>query len=472
MEKKKKEKETINMKYVYYIVAAVVVIGIIGLISLLVGKNNNKSINIQNKYALEENRMIPVSKNGKYGFIDKNGKEITKIEYDYVLDYNGKYAIVNKDRDNMVIDQNGKVKFKTRGDIRYDSTTDYYVIDGRLYNSNLRAISNKKDKVTSSGNGYFRYTNEDNTKGGVINRKGNVVYTQELENKEQLMVYTIETSDKNENVYCAITRDNKVFAIINCDTGKVVRNYSEDMIYAQGNNIFEIGDESKGTVENVFIKDDKVAISSKVPGKMKFLDEGYVLYKDDKTTENRYYDVKTGKIYKEEPFDVNINIKSDFEKNMNVTKIYGNNKYGLVQDKTVIIPCEYDNIYFLPYDLYTYLANQGKNYIIAKAKSKTYLYDIKSNKRVKEFDTTEKINTLVNSTFIYYNKDNKVYVYNLVTGKENSYDKATIDIYGNYIKLNKGNTTTYYNRNLDKIYNVTEAEKTEEPEAPEVEDEE
>ena len=473
MKKKKNDKEPNSISKYIIIIALILFVILVG-IALLVGKKSAKDINTQVQYALEDNRMVAVSKNGKYGFIDTKGNAITKINYDYILDYSGKYAIVNKGRQNIVIDQKGKEKFSTKGDIRYDETTDFYVIDGRLYNSNLNAISNKSDTVTSSGNGYFRYKSGDKKKGGVINRKGKIVYTQELEENEDLKIYIAETSEVNEHVYCAITRDNKTFAIINCDTGKVVIDYSEQPVYAQGNNIFEIADEEKGTGKAVYIKEDKVALSSKDPANMRFIEAGFIRYIDDKTNSTKFYDVKTGKIYNEEPVEVSLSYRSDFEKKTNITRIYGNNKYGLINDKKVLIDCIYDNIYFLPYDLHEYLSKQGKDYIIAKLDEKTYLVDIKTGKRVKSFDTKERINSLVNSTFIYYNEDNKVHVYNLLTEKENTYDDAVIEIYGNYIKINKENTVTYYDRDLNQFYSVTEVEDQEAntPEETEETDEE
>lgn len=470
--KKKKEKETISIisKYKNYCLFALLIIVVIIIIGLLVKTtSSNTEINTQIKYALEENRMVPVYKNGKYGFIDTNGNALTKVEYDYILDYNGEYAIVNKGRDNSVLDKKGKVKFTTKEDVRYDKTTDYYILAGRLYNNKLRPISNKTDKVTSSGNGYFSFKNEDNTKGGVINRKGKVVYTQELEEKESLKVYVIDTSDLNEYTYCAITRDNQIFSIINCDTGKVIKNYKDEAIYAQGNNIFQIENIETKEVESIFIRNDKIAISSKDPSSMYFLESGYVQFKDNKTNKIKYYNVQTGKTYNDEPFETTLAYRSDFEKNTNITRIFGNNKYGLINDQKVLLPCEYDSLYFFPYDLYKFLKENGKNYVLGRAGKKSYIIDLNTKKRVKEFKTSERINYLIDSTFIYYNEDNSIHVYNLLTEKENTYNNATIEIYGNFIKVNTENNTTYYNRELNKIYNTplaVQPETSNEPEIP------
>ena len=460
MEKKKKEKEKNEFKINNnYITIGLVVLVVIVLGILIFSHKDSKGLDKTKQLALSENRMVTVNKNGQYGFVNTKGKELTKLDYDYVLDYNGKYAIVSKNDKNYLIDEKGKEKMSSKGAIKYDEETGYYIVDGVLYNSNLRRLSDKKTTVTSINHGYFRYTKDGSKKAGIINKKGKKVYEQSIEKNEMFMAYVVETNEVNKNTYCTVTPNNQIFAIINCDTGKVIVDYDTDMITASGNNIFLMTNADKKVVKKVFIQDDKIAVETRAKGNMIFVDEGYVVYPDTKTGKTKYYSVKEKKTYNEEPFELNGNKKSDFETKTGITKIYSNGKYGLINGEKVIIPCEYDNITFLSYDLFSYLAKQGKNYVITRDNNKTYILDIKTKKRVKEFKTSDSINSLANSTFIYYNKDNQIHVYNLVTGKENKYDAESVDIYGNYIKVHKGDNATYYDRNLNKFYSVTEIDK-------------
>jgi len=49
-----------------------------------------------------------VSKNGKYGFIDKTGKEITGLKYDNASEFDGGTGIATRDGHDFYIDENGK----------------------------------------------------------------------------------------------------------------------------------------------------------------------------------------------------------------------------------------------------------------------------------------------------------------------------------------------------------------------------
>ncbi len=124
MEKKKKDeaknelKINSNLITICLVILVVIVLGI-----LIISHKDNKGLDKNKQLALSENRMVTVNKNGQYGFVNTKGKELTKLNYDYVLDYNGKYAIVTKNNKNYLIDEHGKEKISTKGIIKYDETT-------------------------------------------------------------------------------------------------------------------------------------------------------------------------------------------------------------------------------------------------------------------------------------------------------------------------------------------------------------
>ena len=52
--------------------------------------------------------LAGVAKNGKYGYIDKTGKEVISIEFDYVSDFREDLVVVKKNKKLGYIDKTGK----------------------------------------------------------------------------------------------------------------------------------------------------------------------------------------------------------------------------------------------------------------------------------------------------------------------------------------------------------------------------
>ena len=98
MEKKKKEKGKNELKINSNIITICLVVLVVLVLGILIFKNKGNTSNLekQKQLVLSENRMVTVNKNGQYGFVNTKGKELTKLDYDYVLDYDGKYPIVSK----------------------------------------------------------------------------------------------------------------------------------------------------------------------------------------------------------------------------------------------------------------------------------------------------------------------------------------------------------------------------------------
>ena len=386
---KKKLQLNLNTNTIAIICGAVVVLLLLILLPSSIIKKDNSKLNKIIQYSLEKDRLITISKNGLYGFLDYKGNEVVKPEYNYVIDYSGKYAIASKDSKYYLIDGKGKVVKESKKAIQYDEVNDNYVVDGRLYNNKLKAISNKTDTIYSVGYGYYRYETADGKKTGIMNTKGKKVYSEKKNEDGRIMVYINDVNENNKNVYCAVTPDNALFTIINCDTGKTIVKYDANTILANGDNIFQI--QTKDGHRNIFIKNDKIVLETKNAPRMIFVNKGYIVYKETEEGEYKYFDVKTNKITKEEPFGFDQISKTDFEEATGISRINSNGKYGLIKDDKVIVPCEYDKITFFSNDLYNNLAKQGKHYVIARGNKSTYLYDLKTHKRVKEFKTTDTI---------------------------------------------------------------------------------
>ena len=92
--------------------------------------------------------MAKVEKNGKKGYVDKNGKEIVKPKYDKAYDFSGGMAMVSKNGEYGFVNKSGKEIVKCKYDVAYgpfDGTVLVCRNDKWSYvNKNGKAISMSK----------------------------------------------------------------------------------------------------------------------------------------------------------------------------------------------------------------------------------------------------------------------------------------------------------------------------------------
>lgn len=446
--KKKEQKLKINNNLIY-IIGGIILLLLIVIFLFSRGGSTKKG---SNKYIFDSNRLISIYKDGLYGFINKNGKEIVKPEYDYIMSDSGKYIVVEKNGTYYILDNNGKVKLESKTSISYNVDHDVYVADNKLYNSSLKVLSPRKLNVVHSGYGYFRFISEDGETAGVLNSEGKVVYRQKIEKGDSFYIYIGDQADDEEELYCVVSPDNKAYQIINCNSGKVVLEYTTDLVSPAGNNIFYIGVAGKEQVKTVYVRNNKIVLEAKDTTNVRYYTTGYIEYQDGEQI--KYYNIKTKKTTEKAPNDLISNdSRTEWEKASGYTKMACTRQYGIVDNNNVVIPCEYDKITYLPTKLYEYLASIGKKYVFATKDKATQLINLGNRKVVKTFETESTINSHSNSPFIYYFEgENTFVVYNLINNKEETYEAESIEVYGNYFKLHKDKKITYYNLNLDKIY--------------------
>ena len=124
-------KKGISTKIVILVVISVAIVGgVLGIFLLNKGENkevekgpsnNNTNGSVENnggqKYSVnllsdeyfDETNPIPVKKNGKYGYVSSEGKEIVDFIYDNVWRFIGKYGVVSNNYSNKIIDRTGKI---------------------------------------------------------------------------------------------------------------------------------------------------------------------------------------------------------------------------------------------------------------------------------------------------------------------------------------------------------------------------
>lgn len=456
--------------------ALVAVAAIIVCVVLLFSLNPSEEKQEKDKIdaIFNPDQLILVKKDDKYGYIDTDGKVKIDIKYEAATDFIGDYAVVRTEiqKDGLtrtvyqIIDNKGKVKKETDRAIEYIEETDSWIIEEELYNNKMKKISPEGVRVDHKEDNYFLWVNSKENTGGLMNEKGKQIYTYNFKEGESSIYVTVPSTDDDQTEkYCIINVSRK-YGLVNCDTGAVVRELSDDRISSNTDNVFEIEDSSYNFKETIYVQNDKVLYSTTNEDIRITYYKDYLSLRDGAATDwkNRYtyFDFKKGEVVKEQPYYADEDDEEDeddlneWEKETKNKYFSCSNGYGLMNDEVITLPCEWDSLEYLNLDLYKYLKSNKKDYIYGKKDSKWYLIDLNQKKAIVEFNSSY-ITKKEQTTFIYYTDsaaDNKK-VYNLLSNKSLSIDKGkSLTINSNYItvKDSEANTLKYYNTDLEMIY--------------------
>ena len=457
-------------KIPFIIVGAIVLV----LILVLVGKNFfGKSNEDKMLEALfNEDAPIPIKKDGKYGFIDTDGKIIIQPEFSYASDFYGNYAVVGNSEDAYkkddafkIIDKKGNVKMTSSSVSRIEYIPEYsvWIVDSHLYNSNLSLITSEDVRVEYEDAGYLSWINDKAKSAGIMTTSGKVTYTYKFNNSESYL--SIEVSDNDLSLksrYCIINVENEKNAVVNCDSGKVVVDFTDKYISDEDDNIFEINDKDTFDTEKViYIQNDKIALEMNGDDiEFRYNSNGYItIYDESKDYGERYsyYDLATGKTSTDEPSGSSSSYSSyisEFEEFSKLKKFSCDEGYGIKNGEEIVVPCGWNSIDFFDVYLYKYLVSKDKNYFIGYKDDKAYIYDINKKKVVIELNT-KYVDSYSNSVLISYEdkETNKTIVLNLLTLKSESFDSSLdVDVETNYFTVTENGKKNYYNLSFKKIY--------------------
>ena len=439
--------------------------GVLALILLIIiafglkkcGKDDELGID-----KIDDNALIIVKEDGKYGYINTKGKVVIKPKYDDASSFTGNFAVVKDDGKYKVIDKKGKVKFEEEysSQIKYISGYNVWLIEERLYNSNLKALSNKGVVVSNEGEGYFSWISPLDKKAGIMNYKGKITYKYKFKDSTDIY-FTVESvdaesSDKSSKKYCVTNVNNKQYAVVNCGSGKVIYKYTDNYVSNDEGTIYVVKSKDDSSfVEKFVVLNNKIVY--KTDDKNINIDDHNDYVEIDNNGEKTYYLKKNGKKTKDKPESKSSDSDlSKIESYIGVTKFSCDNGYGLMKGDKVVVKCEWDSIKMFDISTTAYLKAKGKNYVLAKKDSKYYLINSNNGKKVKEFNTSS-ISTYSTSLFITYkDKDSsEKVVYNLVTGKSKTFDKdSSISLDENYFTVKTGDETVYYNTKFKSIYTI------------------
>ena len=470
-------KPTTSKTAIIIAVAAAVIV-LVAIVIFIVFSPKDVKVNekesINNKFDPE--KLIVVRKDDNYGYINSKGKLVLPAKYESASEFYGDYAVVRaevKDGDltksvYQIIDKKGKVKKQTDQKTEYLEESNMWIIDNELYNASMKKLSPTDVKVDDADSeaGYFVWVNPKKNTGGIMNAKGKITYTYKFKTGESYI--NVEPSDIDESLkerYCRVNVENDKYAVVNCDTGKVVYDFVEKLISVNDDNIFEINKPNSYDDESyIYIQNDKIVYKTDDPDNVEFdYYPGYLYIRDytKSYSDGRYsyLHLDTMEIKDEKPANVKDDDKEDlddWEKYTGLKELYQNGKYGLSNDKEIVLPAEWNDLEYLDMDLYKYLKSKKKDYIYARKDSKWYEVSLTEKKAIKEFNASY-ISTDEDSTFVYYTDadTNNKKVYNLLSGKSLNVPKGTyLYTNSNYVTIKDyaTKTTKYYNTDLELIY--------------------
>lgn len=464
-------KENVKSKKFLLIIAIVVILAILLVVGFVIFKKSNSSIQNSElaKYS-DSSSLIGVKKDGKYGYINMNGDFVVKPLYEEVLDYNDKYVVVksstsvtsDKSEVYQLIDFDGNVKMSSDSMYGFIYNEEYktWLANGAIYDNNLKRITNDDIDVSLATTGFYSWTNKSKTEGGIIRADGKITFTYKFEDKNNTSIDVkapISSDEEIKEKYCIVNILYDKYGVVNCNTGKIVYDFSSKKISAISNNIFDVYDGSySNKVLTFYAQNDKIMYQSTYKNASIFYKSGYININDENGS--LYYDTKNGEKLEKRPsvFD-NLLGKSDKEEFSEFTGITefscDKGKVNLKKNDKELLSCEWSDFDYIDINLYKYLLSNNKNYILAIKDDKYYIVDIDKNKIISEFDTYYFDRD--SSLFIFYIDSNskKRVLYSWLNGnkielsKESSYEK-----FSNYVTVTENGKTKYYNSNLKLIY--------------------
>lgn len=452
-----------NNKKIIKIIIAIILLVSVAIAVYFIFSSKTSTLKLDSYY--DPKKPIRIKKDNLYGYIDTNGKTLIKPQYSIIAkEFNGSYTVVpGKGKNDQtvynVIDTNGKIKYTSENlsDLEFIIEENVWLLDSTLYDVNLKKLSKDKIKVEYIKDGYFKWNDSDSKEAGIMNNKGEILYTYKFSGKEKYFGFNVSSDYITNKSYCAIVVDNEKYGIVNCDTGKKVYDFTNNLIRCKKDNIFEIVDKSTKTViSELYIRDDKVIYTTKNKNEeIHYSKYGYIYIEGNNKTQ--YYDFSTNKFTEKMPKNDNM-LKSDEELLSDLTKTQCRDYVGLSKDNEVILDCEWNRITlsFLDENVNKYLKSKNKEYVLAQKEKTTYLIDINTKEKLVQFDNSSTYDIKNSRSLFVYNTniDNGTYlIYSLTSNKQKSFDlDSSIIFYTNYFTIKEGNKLKYYNTDLEEFY--------------------
>lgn len=295
----------------------------------------------------EDLTWVYVEKDGKHGFIDKTGKIVVPLEYDFVNGFSDGLAWVKKDDKYGYIDKTGKIVASLEYD-RADNFNDGLaaVAKGNWRDGFKYGFIDKTGKIVVP----LEYANVSNFKNGFAAvGKGNLtdVYKYGFIDKTGKIVVPLEYDSPYEQLYffndgfAAVNKSNK-WGFVDMSSGNLSIPFEYDNIgiFVDGLAAVAKGNWTNGFKWGFIDKNGKIVVPLEYDIVSDFIEGLAFVAKGNLTDGYKYGFIdKTGKLILPLKYDGS----SFFQEGLISVQI--NNKWGLI-DKTgkVIVPLEYDYI--------------------------------------------------------------------------------------------------------------------------------
>ena len=317
------------------------------------------NFNSNNEFWYEDN-VLRVKKDGKYGLINLNGKEILKPEYEEIASLKGtKGAIqIKKDGKYGISDTTGKVvikteckEIKTSKEIKHGfivlNDEDKYGYITQTGEKLIAPIYEELIIMTLGNDTYLKYKKENQF--GIINLNNNIIIPN---NYDDIKI------ESGKDMY--IVKTDNTWSVIDKDEKKILENY-QDINYAFDNNyivkkddkysIINTDKEKKVTEYSSIIYRKEAGIiecensnniNTKILNKeFKQIAEGIITYVD---YNNYYFRIKTAEGFKYYTFTGEERNNTDLLTNNTLFLSKKDNKYGFVDKQgNVVVEYIYDD---------------------------------------------------------------------------------------------------------------------------------
>lgn len=462
-------------KYKWHLIALCFLVGAILIIKTIINENafNTREIDENILAIFDVDKPIPIKSNGKYGYISKDGELLIEPVYEYATEFFKNYAGVSTNGlEYSIIDRKGEVVLKLTSGKAPECFLEYgvWIIDNALYSSDLKVLFDEKATIEYVQHGFFLYLSNEKEESGIIDYKGNKIFTWD----HDFLNVTISDTKYQSGGYYAIVNDyEEDEMLISLKTGEAlytIDDVNSKYLREEKDNIFRVINKDNGFKSErwMYFKDDRLAfeIDNQIyslevydyDNNILMIDYGQDYQNAGRKERYSYYDMERKAYLRDIPEkdDISWKLKSLYGYELSFDK----DKQGLkIDDKEVLAP-EYDRVFFLEDNLHEYLyGNKGAELTLYEKNGKTTLYNITRKDAIITFDSPS-VESKSGSTFILvteyeengYSKKNYI-LYNIFSNKTLEVSKKSVIYFGsNYVAVSIGDEKSYYNEDLKEIY--------------------
>ena len=376
--------------------------------------------------------------------------------------YNNFLYIPGTEKTDKYYDRNGELVMEEA--LQYiDDVNIFKDMQGEIYTKNGKI--NEYLTSHSSYSSYFSFEDEDKNISGLISIENKITYKTTYD-KEVIL-----ESEKNGIIgidkYCLISENegnNRVYKIINCETGKEIYKTQND-IEKEDTNYFE--EDTNTGKKQLYINNDKVLLSGgnvSVYSSDYFIKWGNDIYehKTGNKVDNSLFIGSSGISMDQTQYD---SIQNAFQKdNLVVSACFIPNSnfiegLGLKQNGKELINCSGTTVSMFKPEIYNQLKAKGKTYAIVVKGTSIGIYDVKKQTMIYNSILAQPNSPIVyTGSSSYYsgdttNNNKETEIINLITGKKQSVVGGG-KIIENGITITNKSGTEIYNQDLEKVYTI------------------